>query len=332
MRSFLASTVLAAGLFGLASSAHAQDGCDVTISNMNWASAEVMAAIDKIILEEGYDCTAQLVPGDTMPTFASMTEKQQPDVAPEMWVNQFREQIDKAAEEGTITMGAEVLSDGGVEGFFVPDYVLEAHPEIKTVADIFDHPEWFPSKEDPSKGGFYLCPAGWGCQITTSNLFEAYDGAEKGWTLVDTGSAAGLDGSIARAYENKDPWVGYYWAPTAILGKYPMTKVPFDVEFDKEEWETCTSVPNCPDPKRNAWITPEVFAVYTPEIAAMENGVKAYFDTRAWGNDTVNKLLAWKEDNQATGEDTAYYFLENNEDIWTKWVTPEAAEKIKSAL
>ena len=318
MRSFLASTVLAAGLFGLASSAHAQDGCDVTISNMNWASAEVMAAIDKIILEEGYDCTAQLVPGDTMPTFASMTEKQQPDVAPEMWVNQFREQIDKAAEEGTITMGAEVLSDGGVEGFFVPDYVLEAHPEIKTVADIFDHPEWFPSKEDPSKGGFYLC--------------EAYDGAEKGWTLVDTGSAAGLDGSIARAYENKDPWVGYYWAPTAILGKYPMTKVPFDVEFDKEEWETCTSVPNCPDPKRNAWINTEVFTVYTPEIAAMENGVKAYFDTRAWGNDTVNKLLAWKEDNQATGEDTAYYFLENNEDIWTKWVTPEAAEKIKSAL
>ena len=36
------------------------------------------------------------------------------------------------------------------------------------------------------------------------------------------GSAAGLDGSIAKAYENKEPWLGYYWAPTAILGKYPM--------------------------------------------------------------------------------------------------------------
>ena len=57
-----------------------------------------------------------------------------------------------------------------------------------------------------------------------------------------------------------------------------------------------------------------------------------YLKARSWSNDTVNKLLAWMTDNQATGEDGAKYFLENNEDIWTKWVSPEVAEKIKSSL
>jgi glycine betaine/proline transport system substrate-binding protein len=37
-------------------------------------------------------------------------------------------------------------------------------------------------------------------------------------------------------------------------------------------------------------------------------------------------------DNQATGEEGAKYFLKNNPDIWTKWVTPDVAEKVKKAV
>ena len=332
MKFLLASTCLAAALFGFSATASAQENCELSVSNMNWASAEVLAAIDKIILEEGYGCTVRLLPGDTMPTFASMTEKQEPDVAPEMWVNQFRDQIDKAAEEGTIAFGAEVLSDGGEEGWWVPTYFAEAHPEIKTVGDALEQPELFPGNEDPSKGAVYNCPAGWGCQITTANLFKAYDGEEKGFTLIDTGSAAGLDGSIAKAYENKEPWLGYYWAPTAILGKYPMKKLPFDAEHDPKEWAECTTQVDCAEPKINAWTKSEVFTVLTPKVQEQSPEVAEYLNTRAWGNDTVNKLLAWKEEQQATGEDTAYYFLENNPDLWTGWVSEDAAEKIKSAL
>ena len=60
--------------------------------------------------------------------------------------------------------------------------------------------------------------------------------------------------------------------------------------------------------------------------------VKAYLDTRSWSNATVNGLMAWMTDNQATGDDGARHFLKENEEIWTKWVTPEAAEKIKASL
>ena len=43
---------------------------------------------------------------------------------------------------------------------------------------------------------------------------------KKGWVLIDPGSAAGLDGSIAKAAESGNPWFGYYWNPTSIVGKY----------------------------------------------------------------------------------------------------------------
>ena len=59
---------------------------------------------------------------------------------------------------------------------------------------------------------------------------------------------------------------------------------------------------------------------------------EGYLNKRAWSNDTVNKLMAWMTDNQASGEDGAKHFLQENEALWTPWVSPEAAEKIKASL
>ena len=34
--------------------------------------------------------------------------------------------------------------------------------------------------------------------------------------LGDPGTAAGLDGSIAKASEQGENWFGYYWSPTSL--------------------------------------------------------------------------------------------------------------------
>ncbi|MBC8128811.1 MAG: ABC transporter substrate-binding protein [Rhizobiaceae bacterium] len=333
MKNLLASTALAACVLGFSGAASAQESCGtLTISVMTWASAEVLAAIDEFILKNGFDCDAQSIPGDTMPTFSSMTEKGEPDIAGEMWVNQFRDQIDAAVKEGRIEYGAKVLADDAVEGWWIPKYFADAHPEIKTIQDAIARPDLFPGTEDTSKGAVHGCFAGWGCQITTQQFFKAYEADKKGFVLIDTGSQAGLDGTVAKAYESQKPWLGYYWAPTALLGKYEMKQLEFNTSYDDAEWKRCTSVADCPDPKINAWTKSEVYTMITPNVAKQSAGAAEYLKTRAWGNDTVNKLLAWKEENQANGEDTALHFLETQPEIWTQWVSPEIAEKIKSEL
>ena len=50
-------------------------------------------------------------------------------------------------------------------------------------------------------------------------MFRAFDIEAKGWTLVDPGSAVGLDRSSAKAGDRGENWFGYYWSPTARVGK-----------------------------------------------------------------------------------------------------------------
>ena len=85
-------TKSAIGMALLLGSQGAYAACgDIQIAEWNWASGELMANVDKIILEEGYDCNVELVPGATTTTFASMNEKGQPDIAGELWINAVRE-------------------------------------------------------------------------------------------------------------------------------------------------------------------------------------------------------------------------------------------------
>ena len=332
MKTLLASTLLAAGLFALAGSARAAECGKVSIAEMNWDSASIAAHIDRLILEKGYGCTVTLVPGDTMSTFTSMNETGKPDVAPELWVNAVRRQLNAAIAKGRLFQLAPLLADGGVEGWWIPKFLADEHPEIKTVAGALKQPELFPAQDNPEKSAVYNCPAGWSCQVSTANLFRALKADELNFELVDTGSAAGLDASIAKAFETKTGWLGYYWAPTALLGKYEMTKLSFGIEHDKAEWDACTAVPDCPNPKVNSFPTSDVFTIVTGAFVKKAAVAMDYMSARSWDNGTVSKVLAWKAENTATSEDAAKHFLATYPDMWTGWVSPEVADMVKAAL
>lgn len=304
----------------------------VTIANMSWQSAEVLANVDQIILSQGYGCDAELVAGDTMPTLTSMMEKGQPDLAPEAWINAVRQPLDAAVKEGRLHYAARSLLDGGVEGWWIPKYMADAHPDIKTIADALKRPDLFPSKDNKGKGAVHNCPSGWNCQLTTANAFKAWDAASQGFELVDTGSAAGLDGSIAKAYERKEGWLGYYWAPTSILGKYPMVKLDAGYPHDKEAFENCNSKGDCANPTKTDWARAEVFTVISDDFNKRAGPALEYLQKRAWSNNTVNALLAWMSENQANGSDAAKHFLKTQPDVWKPWVSEEVASKVQASL
>lgn len=332
MNKLLASTCILMGLFAGASSAAAACGT-VTIASMNWQSAEVISNLDKLILNAGYGCQAEITVGDTVPTITSMSEKGQPDIAPEAWIDLLPDVVANGTKEGRILKVGSPLPDGGNQGWWIPKYTADAHPDIKTIPDLLKHPELFPSSEDPGKGAILNGPQGWGGTVVTTQLFKAYGGEKANFTLIDTGSAAGLDGAISKAYERKANFVSYYWAPTAMLGKYPMVKLEAGVANDAAEWKRCNTVADCPDPKPNAWpVDTIVTLVAKPFSEKAGPDVMSYLEKRSWSNEVIGKLMAWMTDNQASGEDGAKHFLKENPDIWAKWVSADAAAKIKASL
>jgi len=326
----LTSAVLAAGLS--ASSAFAECG-SIKMAEFNWPSGELIANVDKFILEAGYGCNIELVVGGTTAIFASMNEKGEPQIAGEQWVNALREVLDPALEEGRLHAVNKGPIMGVGEGWWIPPHTAKAHPELKTVLDIIEHPELFPDSEDPSKGAFVGCPAGWGCQQNNASLFAAFDMEAKGWKLIDPGSAAGLDGSIAKANERGENWFGYYWSPTAIIGKYNMQPVPFGVEYAGDDnWNKCIAVADCDNPKPTPYPVPGVYTLVTDEFSKGNDDILEYLSKRVFTADAMGAMLVYMADEQADGGDATIEFLQNNEDLWKTWVPEDVAAKVKAAL
>ena len=336
LKTLLISAVFALGVTSISGTANA---CGkLVIAEQNWASAELMANVDKIILEEGYGCEVELVPGATMPTFTSMNDKGTPDMNPEQWANAVYTPLKKAVSEKRLIIANQAPITGLGEGWWINPAAIEKYPQIKnmTAMEILEHPEWFPSKEDASKGGFMGCPAGWGCQLANANLYRAFDMEEKGWTLLDPGSAAGLDGSIAKAADSNEPWIGYYWNPTSMVGKYNLQQLDFGVPFaGRDNWDNCITLAeqDCADPKPTAWTKSEVNSIVSANFAKTGGkDVLGYVEKRTYPGTVMNGMLVFMADNQAKGSDAAVEFLIKHEDIWTKWVSSSAAKKIKKSL
>ena len=306
----------------------------INYANINWASASLMANIDKIILEKGYGCELELLPGYTMPSFTSMNEKGQPDVAPELWANSVMSPLKKAVGEGRIHIVNKGPITGLGEGWFIPPYTMEKHG-IKTVQDLLKRPDLFPHPEDKSKGAFVGCPAGWGCQLVNQNLFRAFEMEKKGWVLVDPGSAAGLDGSMAKAVERGENWFGYYWSPTSMIGKYKMHKLDFGVPFGgKDNWDNCIVKPEkeCANPQKSSWVKSEVNSVVSANFKKNASVAMNYITNRVYPGEIMNGMLVFMTEQKASGKDAAFEFLEKHGSVWEKWVSADVAKKVKAGL
>jgi glycine betaine/proline transport system substrate-binding protein len=48
--------------------------------------------------------------------------------------------------------------------------------------------------------------------------------------------------------------------------------------------------------------------------------------------DTMSSLLAWQDENNATAEEAAVYYLQNNKDEWSAWLNDDARGNLSELL
>jgi len=304
-----------------ATAAHADCG-EVSLTEMNWASSQIITHVSKFLMEQGYGCKVQLVPSATVPAVASLSENAEPDVVTELWLNSAGEAYLKLEEAGAVERLAEVFNPGGVEGWWIPNYLAEKHPELKTVADVMANPELV-------GGRFNNCPVGWGCRTVNDNIIKALGLRDK-MEVFDHGSGETLATSIAAAYNDKEPWFGYYWAPTAVIGKYPLTQIKIgdiDAAIHLANQDVDNPKPGVSDfpPAPVLTVSTAAFVKSNPDIANLMRNVS--FDIKV-----LNAVLAWKDENGASAEEAAVHFITNNSDVWSGWVNDAAREKLSALI
>ncbi len=330
---FLAAVGLS---FGAVSAA---DKTTIVFGDYGWDSIQVHNRIAAFIVEKGLGYPVKYVQGETIMLNTALIQAkggEAPNVNMESWTENWQELYDEGlskgkdpgTDQGFVNLGPNFPNS--VQGWYVPRYVVEGDeergiqpmaPDLESVFDLPKYWELFRDPEDPDKGLFYSCLPGWACAQVNDQKFEAY-GIKENYNIMQPGSGPALAGSMVTAYKRGKPWLGYYWEPTWVLGKLDMLLLE-EPEFDKEVWETTKA---CAYPAVKCDIlVHKSLPEEAPDVAAL---LKNYETTL----DINNRFLAYMQDNKASTEEAAVWFLETYEDLWTGWVPKDVAARVKAAM
>jgi len=300
----------------------------LVFSDLSWDSAQVHNRIAGFILENGMGYGIEYIPVDTISGFAGLT-RGDIDITMEIWVDNQQPAYGKAIAAGKIIDLGPNFPDSW-QGWLVPTYVIKGDPargikpmapDLKSVTDLPKYAKLFKDVEEPSKGRFYSCPAGWECEKINEKKFAAY-GLDDTYNVFLPGSGAALVASLAGAYKKGEPWFGYYWAPTWVLGSYDMTPLE-EPAYDKAVFES-TAKSAYPAVSVNIAVNSSM-PKKAPEVVEF---LKKYETTQA----ITNKILAFMQAKEADTQQAAEWFLKEYESLWTSWVSSDVAAKVKKAL
>jgi len=312
-------------------------GDTIIFGEQDWDSAQVNNAIARFVLEEGFGCSTDIIPGSTVPMQQGLI-RDDIDVLTEVWMDNPADFLPEALASGEIVdMG--VIFDDGQQGFFVPRYVIEGDPErgieplapdLVSVTDIAQYAELFQDPEQPDKGRFYNCIIGWVCEGINNAKLAAY-GLDDDFTSFLPGTGVALSSSMEAAYLQGEPWFGYYWGPTWVLGKLDMVMLE-EPEYTEECWNEL--IEKGVDAEQACAYPASVVNVGLSDkfADAADEDILAFFSNLELSSALVSRTLAYMEDNDTLPEEAARHFLETNANLWTPWLPAEVAERVQAAL
>lgn len=336
----LFAVILAAG-----SSATAQADCGgydspIVFGGLDWDSGLFHNALARHILEEGYGCLTSSVPGSTLPLMQGAI-RGDVDVIMEVWLDQVPDFWAPAVEEGTVVELGVNFPDG-TQGWYVPRYVIEGDsergiepmaPDLESVFDLPRYAELFRDPEQPDKGRFYNGVIGWQLEVINNLKLEVYELSDD-FTNFRPGTAVAMFSALEGAYLRGEPWVGYQWEPTWILGKLDMVQLE-EPEYTEECWEHVLENLDTPEQAEQACAYPTSMVLVGAGGSFVEEApteIIEFLSNYETSANLVSAQLAYMEENGATPEEAALHFLEAEQDVWTEWVPADVAERLMESL
>jgi|LSQX01.3.fsa_nt_gb glycine betaine/proline transport system substrate-binding protein len=308
-----------------------QGGKDtLVLADAQWDSIQFHNAVAQFIIEEGFGYDTEITSGSSAATFTGLVNGDI-DIYMEAWVQNIKRIYDEAIDNEDVLEVATNFDDNR-QGLYVPTYVIEGDsergiepmaPDLKTIKDLEKYTEVFQDEEDPSKGRIYGSPPGWEVDNILRTKVETY-GLDEHYNYFSPGSSSGLAVSLGTSYENGDPWVGYYWEPEWVMAKYDLTLLE-DEPFDEELWGEEAGYA-C------EWPSVDVTIAVHKDMPEKAPEIVEFLSNYKTGKDLNNNILAYMQDNDASAEEAAKYFLQEYDELWISWVSEDIAEKVKAAL
>ena len=339
MRNFIYMGLMCA-IFLVFSSAYGDEKpCEIkrpiVFGGLDWESAQFHNAVAGYILEKGYHCKTDQIPGSSTPILAGLI-RGDIDVMLEVWVANIPEAWEKALKKGKVLQLGPNFEEA-VQGFFVPRYLVEGDkkrgieplaPDLKSVTDLLKYKHLFKDPENPKKGLFHNCIFGWHCETVNNKKLAAY-GLDKEFTNLKPGTGAALDAAIASHYKKGKPFVTYYWSPTWIMGTFDLIQLK-EPAFNQAKWDAFN---NGDHAKVTEYPPTIVYKGLNAKFAKKAKRLTKFFENYKTSTAITNEALAFlRKKRGLKSRDAAIYFLKNHKQVWQGWVPSEIVPKIELAL
>ncbi len=298
-----------------------QEAEKIVIGEGDWASNALHDQIAKLIIEEGYGVEVDIILADTAIMVTGM-KSDDIDMTMELWSDNVLTYDDDIANGDYVKLSTNF--DDNMQGLYVPTYVVEGEdaiaPDLKTVEDLKDYVELFPNPEDKDMGIIYGGPEGWSATDFIYKKVEAYGlGEMYQFRTIDSGAT--LAATIASAVAKGEPWVGYYWEPTWIMGVYDMTLLQ-DSEYNEADYENGVG----------AFPTVDVVVAARPEFVENYPEIADFLSNYHTSSALTSQGLAYMQNEEVEADVAAKWFLKENEELLKSWVTEDAYNKIMEAI
>ncbi len=295
----------------------------IVFSDLNWSSAQVQNRVAQYIVDKGYGYPTDVVFGATLPLFQGL-RRGDTHVTMEIWLPNQDEAWMEAQGAGEVISVGQSLGKDWQSSFVIPAYLAEQYPDLDSVEDLKEaqYKELFATAETGGKARLISCVIGWSCEGVNAKQIEGYGLADH-VHVINPGDSAAANADLYGAYEKGEPWLGYQWGtndPALLLDLVRLEEPPYSDEC----WFTT---------KACGYEDATILIAVHPELPGRAGDVVDMLRKWDFNIDIYKKVAAWLSDNpNADTNDAALWWLKTNTDIWTGWVTGEAAEAIMSAL
>lgn len=289
----------------------------IVMGEGNWDSYAFHDQVVKIIIEEGYGKTVDIVPAETTVLLAGLTSGDI-NISMELWSDNIPTYDQDIADGNYVE--TSVNFDDNTQGLYIPKYLQDEYPDLVSVQDLERYSHLFVNPEGGDKGIIYGGTQGWKATEFLAKKVELY-GLDEFYTFKPIDSTDTLNATLAGAYANQEPWVGYNWEPTWVIGLYDMVLLE-DSAYSVEDYNI----------GKGSFPSVDVTICVNADFEEDYPEVFAFLQNYESSSAITSSALAYMQENNVEAYDTAVWFLLNNQDLWKNWVTEEAFDNVIEAI
>ncbi len=229
----------------------------------------------------------------------------------EVWPSGHAENVAEYIDKQQLVENGGALGPVGKIGWYVPSYLLDAHPELATWEGLLppENVQLFATAESGDQGQFLTGDPSW-----TQYEDDIIANLGLDFTIIAAGSEEAILAALDSAYSREAPLLFYFWTPHSVHARYDLTEVALP-EYSDECYATAAEGGvECDYP------ADVLFKIFWGGMAEAAPDAYTLLQNMTYSTEDQIAMIAAVELDGVSVEEAARTWLDANEATWQSWL------------